>query len=125
MIYIVRINDNEYEVEVERGKANILTISDAKPTVQAPQTDQTVNPAPLTDTGAMVSGEPLPAPMSGIIADIRIKTGNTVKAGQTLMILEAMKMENEIAAPRDGVIEQIIVGKGNNVSTGDVLLIMK
>jgi biotin carboxyl carrier protein len=60
--------------------------------------------------------------MPGTILDIRVSPGSSVKAGDILIILEAMKMENEIMAPRDGVVSQIITSKGASVATGDVLL---
>ena len=60
--------------------------------------------------------------MPGTILDIKVTPGASVKEGDILVILEAMKMENEILAPRDGVVSQIITSKGASVSTGDVLL---
>lgn len=68
------------------------------------------------------SGEPLAAPMPGLIKDIRVKPGQTVKAGQILAILEAMKMENEIVAPYDATVTGIAVSTGQTVSAGATLL---
>jgi biotin carboxyl carrier protein len=62
------------------------------------------------------------APMSGRISSIAVLTGQTVHAGQTLLVLEAMKMENEIAAPRDGTVRQIHVSRGTKVSKNDPLI---
>ena len=64
------------------------------------------------------------APMPGNILDVRVQPGASVKAGDTLMILEAMKMENEISAPQDGTIASVNVRKGDTVSSGDVLCTM-
>ena len=62
--------------------------------------------------------------MPGNILDIRVSQGEAVKAGQTLVILEAMKMENEIVAPRDGVVNQITTSKGATVDTGATLVVL-
>jgi biotin carboxyl carrier protein len=62
------------------------------------------------------------APMPGTIIDIRVTEGQTVKAGDIILILEAMKMENEIVAPSDGTIAKIYTSKGESVSTGDSLV---
>ena len=61
--------------------------------------------------------------MPGTILSISVKAGDSVKAGQVLMILEAMKMENEIVAPEDGVVASVAVAQGANVNTGDVLVV--
>ena len=62
--------------------------------------------------------------MPGTILDIKVKAGTAVKAGDVVMILEAMKMENEISAPQDGTIASIDVRKGDTVNSGDVLYTM-
>jgi len=129
MKYIVTINDKNYEVEVERGQATLIKTTQAAapapqpvaaPAAPAAQPAQPVQAAPAAP--ANVSGEPVKAPMPGTILDIKVSPGSTVKAGDLLVILEAMKMENEILAPRDGTVAQIITSKGTSVSTGDVLL---
>ena len=61
------------------------------------------------------------APMPGNILDVRVKPGDSVKAGDTLVVLEAMKMENEISAPQDGTIASVNVAKGDTVGSGDLL----
>lgn len=124
MIYIVRINNTAYEVEVEQGQAEIInsqTITAAAPvaapTAAAPQ----AAPAAVSTTG----GEPVKAPMPGSILDIKVRAGETVKSGQILLVLEAMKMENEILAPRDGKVKDLIVSKGASVATDDILLTLE
>ena len=62
--------------------------------------------------------------MPGNILDIRVAQGDAVKSGQVLIILEAMKMENEIVAPRDGVVNQIVTSKGATVDTGATLIVL-
>ena len=73
---------------------------------------------------AVGAGEPVTSPMPGNILDIRVAQGDAVKSGQVLIILEAMKMENEIVAPRDGVVNQIVTSKGATVDTGATLIVL-
>jgi|BioPla2DNA2_1021312.scaffolds.fasta_scaffold41441_3 biotin carboxyl carrier protein len=130
MKYIVTINDKNYEVEVERGQATLIKTSQAaapspQPVaapVAATPAAPPAQPQPAQAAPANVSGEAIKAPMPGTILDIKVTPGASVKEGDILIILEAMKMENEILAPRDGVVTQIITTKGASVSTGDVLL---
>ncbi|HPF44551.1 MAG TPA: biotin/lipoyl-binding protein [Syntrophomonadaceae bacterium] len=131
MKYIVTINNKNYEVEVERGKAHIVRTTQ---TVEAPVATYTPaeSAAPAAPAAPvlpvhtdMVEGELLKAPMPGIIVSVNVTPGAYVKKGQVLVVLEAMKMENEIVAPRDAIVSQIIVAKGMSVSTGDILLALQ
>jgi len=130
MKYIVTINNKKYEVEVERGKANIISTTDlpaqtVQPAAAAPT--QTV-PSPSPSPSAVqqnVSGQPVKAPMPGTILDVKVNQGAAVKKGDVLFILEAMKMENEITAPVDGVVAQISTSKGSSVNTGDLLAVLQ
>lgn len=122
MIYIVNINDKVYEVEVERGKANLIkttqTIS-PMPSVKTETSNNTVSQASVTSD---IKGESVKSPMPGTILDIKVNVGAKVKKGQLIIVLEAMKMENEIFAPIDGVVAQINVSKGSTVSTNDIMM---
>ena len=80
--------------------------------------------APAPAAAAAAGSVPVNAPMPGTILDIKVKAGAAVKAGDVVMILEAMKMENEISAPQDGTIASIDVRKGDTVNSGDVLYTM-
>jgi biotin carboxyl carrier protein len=64
------------------------------------------------------------APMSGTVTSLSVAVGNTVQAGEALLVLEAMKMQNTIPAPKDGTVREVFVRKGDTVSSGDVLLIL-
>lgn len=127
MKYKVTLNGKTYEVEVEVGKAVLLDEYEAcapaaapvesapAPTVSAP------TPAPSVNLAA---GEPVNSPMPGNILRVEVKQGDTIKAGQLLVVLEAMKMENEILAPRDGTVAQVVVSKGTVVETGSPLIVL-
>ena len=131
MKYIVTINDKSYEVEVEHGQASIVKTTPAAVPAQA------VEPAAITPeksaqpTGTSttpnkaITGEPVKAPMPGTIMAVQVRPGDAVQKGAVLVILEAMKMENEIHAPADGIVSQIMVDKGASVSTGDILLTLE
>lgn len=126
MKYNVTLNGKVYEVDVERGEAILVNMYDYAP----PAPVQSVSPVaaapavavPQAAVTVALTGELISAPMPGNILDVRVKAGDTVKAGQIMIILEAMKMENEILAPRDGTVAQVAVSKGNTVNTGDSLL---
>jgi biotin carboxyl carrier protein len=129
MKYIVTINDKNYEVEVERGKATVIKTTQvaAAPLpdpVPAPVAPAAAPAAPAAQDAA-VSGVPVKAPMPGTILKINVQQGDAVKKGDVLFIFEAMKMESEITASKDGVVSQIMVAKGTSVSTGDILLAMQ
>jgi len=131
MIYEVTINNKKYEVEVERGQAVVLSVKDAPVQQAAPQAAPKAVPAapaaaPATaPAAAPVNGEAIKAPMPGTILDIKVSAGSSVKKGDVLFILEAMKMENEISSPRDGVVAQIQTAKGSSVNTGDLLAVLQ
>ena len=128
MKYIVTINDKNYEVEVEQGEARIVktTAAVAVPAapVAAPAAVPAAAPAP-SPSAPVAAGEKILAPMPGIILQIKKTAGESVKKGEIILILEAMKMENEVIAPHDGVIAQITTAKDSTVNTGDVLAVMQ
>ena len=129
MIYTVTINDKQYEVEVEKGKANLIrttpVATQAAPAVAAPQTAPAASvAAPATPADAIASGSRIDAPMPGTILSVKVAVGDKVKEGTLLVILEAMKMENEIYAPCDGTVAQILTTKGATVNTGDALVVI-
>ena len=112
MIYKVTLNGKVYEVEVEKGEAVIQAEYEAALPAAAPAAS-----APAASAGAGTVLSPLP----GNINEIRFSAGQTVKAGDVVIILEAMKMENEIVAPKAGTLSKIHVQKGAVVNTGDPL----
>jgi glutaconyl-CoA/methylmalonyl-CoA decarboxylase subunit gamma len=122
MKYIVTLNNKRYEVEVERGQAAIVNTTEVAVDAVKPAVGTLAKPQAELNSGA---GETIKAPMPGTIFDIKVATGTAVKAGDVILILEAMKMENEITAPKDGIVAQISVAKGASVNTGDVLAVIQ
>lgn len=127
--YNVTINGNVYEVEVEEVGSTATSASSVQSTVSQPvQATAPVQPTPVstpkpTPAPASASqGEVVSAPMPGTVLNVTVSVGDVVKAGQTLLILEAMKMENEIVAPHDATIAAINTTKGSSVNTGDALI---
>ena len=119
MIYKVTLNGKVYEVEVEKGEAVIQAEYEAALPAAAPAAPVAAPAAsaPAASAGAGTVLSPLP----GNINEIRFSAGQTVKAGDVVIILEAMKMENEIVAPKAGTLSKIHVQKGAVVNTGDPL----
>lgn len=126
MKYIVTLNAKNYEVEVTESDAVLLGISDAAPAVPAPAAPAAAAPAaPAAPAAAPIAGGTnVVSPMPGTILSISASVGQSVKAGDVIMVLEAMKMENDIVAPADGVIKQLLVSKGSTVNTDDVLAVL-
>ena len=129
MKYKVTLNGRTYEVEVEAGKAMLLNeyeaIAPAAAPAAAPVAAAPVAAAPAAPAagGVTVSGgESVSAPMPGNILKVNVSVGQKVKAGDVLVVLEAMKMENEIMAPCDGTVSAVPVSKGSTVNTGDLLV---
>lgn len=134
MKYKVTLNGTTYEVEVERGEAMLIdeyqAASPAPAAPAAPVAAPVAAPAPAaapTPAAPAVTaqGDAVSAPMPGVIVTVKVNQGQTVKKGEVLCILEAMKMENEIVAPRDGTVAQVVTSKGANVDTGAPLVILQ
>lgn len=127
MIYVVNINNKEYEVEVEKGKANLIRTREITPKVSevapVPVISAPATPVPVTET-TVTDGTPIEAPMPGTIMDIKVNKGDKVKKGQLLVILEAMKMENEIYAPTEGIVGEILISKGSSVNTKETMIVL-
>ena len=128
--FAITVNGQSYEVEVEEiGGAPVYAAAPvaapAPAPVAAPAAPKAAAPAApkaAAPAAAPAGAEAIKAPMPGNINDVKVSAGQSVKKGDILIILEAMKMENEIMAPRDGVVASVNVTKGASVSTGDLLL---
>ena len=131
MKYKVTLNGRTYEVEVEAGKAMLLNeyeaIAPAAAPAAAPVAAAPVAAAPAAPAagGVTVSGgESVSAPRPGNILKVNVSVGQKVKAGDVLVVLEAMKMENEIMAPKAGTVAQVLVTKGSTVDTDAALVVL-
>ena len=135
MKYKVTLNNRTYEVEVEAGRAMLIDeyeayapapIAPAAPVAAAPAAAAPVAAAPAAAAPAVsvAAGEVVKSPMPGNILKINVSLGQKVNEGDALLILEAMKMENEVVAPKSGTIAQIIVSKGAVVETGAPLIVI-
>ena len=131
MKYKVTLNGRTYEVEVDAGKAMLVDEYEAyAPAPAAPEAPAAAAPAAAPAPAApaapavTAAGEPVNSPMPGTILRVEVTQGAAVKEGQLLVVLEAMKMENEILAPKDGSVTQVVVSKGSHVETGSPLIVL-
>ncbi|AUS96241.1 acetyl-CoA carboxylase biotin carboxyl carrier protein subunit [Clostridium thermosuccinogenes] len=135
--FLIKVNGSQYEVEVEEirgeGAAVQPAVAASPAPAAAPKPAAAAAPAqapapkpaePKRDTAVPAGAQTITAPMPGTILRVDVNTGDQVKRGQVLLILEAMKMENEIVAPSDGKIASVNVTKGTSVNAGDVLVSM-
>ena len=133
MKYKVTLNGRTYEVEVEAGKAMLLDEYEAvvpsapaaaPAAVAAAPVAAAPAAAPAAPAAPVAAGEAVTAPMPGNILKVAVTVGQTVKEGDLLLVLEAMKMENEIFAPCNGTVAQVLVSKGSTVDTGATMVVL-
>ncbi len=125
----VKVNGTEYDVAIEYDDN---TVSGAEPSAAAERNPEGLNPTGLNAAGQnqgkqtasadAQGGETVTAPLPGVIVDVKVKVGDSVKAGQTVAVLEAMKMENEIEAPTDGTVTAVNAAKGDSVLEGAAIV---
>ena len=122
--YNITVNGVAYSVSVEETAAGSAPVA-APAAPAAPKAPAAPAAAPKAAAPAGAAGAvTVKAPMPGNILDVKVAAGASVKAGDVLVILEAMKMENEIVAPQDGTVASVNVNKGDTVNSGDVLVSM-
>ena len=112
----VTVNGKTYEVELDRPAKPAVSKPVARPAAAAPTAAPATAPAPKAAPAA--GGAGIKAPLPGVILDIKVKVGDAVAKGQTVAILEAMKMENNINADREGTVVSINVEKGQSIAEG-------
>ena len=124
----VTVNGVKYDVEIEGGKGKpatkpqVIAAPEATGLSVTPKTPIATKPAAVA---APAAGYKVTCPLPGTVLSIAVKEGDSVAAGQTVAVLEAMKMENNIDAERAGVVKQILVSAGSTVMEGNVLLVIE
>jgi glutaconyl-CoA/methylmalonyl-CoA decarboxylase subunit gamma len=136
----VYVDGQPFEVVVEEITDAGVQKAASPPTSAAIQKEQPASttapsaPAPVTqpekvaaapEVNKTAGGVTVPAPMPGSVLDVKVKVGDNVNEGDALLILEAMKMENEVSSPASGVVKSINVAVGASVNTGDVMMIIE
>ncbi len=116
--YTITVNGNVYEVTVEEGGAGAAPVAAPK---AAPAAAPKAAPKAAAPAAGATGATKITAPMPGKILAIKTNVGDTVKKGQAIMVLEAMKMENEIVATADGTVASINTTVGSSVEAGDIL----
>ena len=135
MKYKVTLNNKVYEVEVEEAQAMLVDeyaleapaapAAPAAPVAAAPAAPAAAPAAPAAPAGgALAAGEVVKSPMPGNVFNIKVTQGQHVEEGDVLIILEAMKMENEVVSTKAGTVAQIVVAKGAVVETGAPLVVI-
>ena len=121
----VVVNGTAYEVEIEGAKTSAASRPQVVPAPKeansAMITPATASPSPRIAPSAPSSGYAVKCPLPGTVLSVKVQVGDKVASGQTLVVLEAMKMENEVVADKDGVVASINVAKGAMVNPGDEL----
>ena len=117
--YTITVNGVAYNVTVEENNGSAPAVNTAPISAAAPAAPVS---QPAVPNNASTGAVAIEAPMPGNVLDIKTKVGANVSSGETLIILEAMKMENEIVAPSEGVVASVNVNKGDSVEAGQVLI---
>ena len=130
--YLVKVNGNQYEIEVEEERNEEERNNEPAETKKEPAKAVESSPSPVHEvrqsktkeltTGLTASGAEITAPIPGVVLKVNVSIGDLIKKGQILLVLEAMKMENEIIASVDGKIAAIHVEKGTPVKSGELMV---
>ena len=121
---VIQQGPDAYAVSVE-GDEHMAHVTLAGHVYSYAMEDERERAAHLAERAARGGGGPLKAVMPGFVAEVRVQPGDAVAEGDALLVLEAMKMQNEIQAPADGVVESVAVEAGQAVAAGEVLLVLR
>ena len=120
-IYKIKVNGKTYKVELE-AMDEIASKTPAKVEEKKVETAPVAPAAQVTGEG---NGTPVVSPIQGTVLDIKVKVGDKVKKGQTVCIVEAMKLENEVVSTADGIVSEVLVTKGASVASKAPLIMVK
>jgi len=115
-IYKVKVNGKSYRVELE----SIEQVNSEAPK-EVKKEEKKASPAPVTSG----EGKQVESPIQGTVVNVKASVGSTVKKGDTLVVVEAMKLENDVVSPFDGTVSEILVKKGDNVTAKQVIAVIK
>ncbi len=118
-IYKIKVNGKTYRVELESVEE---AANGEKPAEKKEEKKAEAPAAPQHSSGA---GRPVESPIQGQVINIKVKPGDKVKKGDTLLVIEAMKLENDVVSPFDGEVAEVLVNKGQNVASKDVVVTIK
>ncbi|MCD6440979.1 MAG: biotin/lipoyl-binding protein [Candidatus Marinimicrobia bacterium] len=123
---VVTVNDKTYTVGIkDLGIEQVSDLQSKAPSVATPIDRPATTTPTLHKPKTVFSTSTIAAPLPGLILKIQVKEGDILKTGQDVIVMEAMKMENEIQAPGDGKVKSILVKEGDSVSEGDILIEME
>jgi biotin carboxyl carrier protein len=123
--FLVKVNNQQFEVELEEVKGQASKPVTAASSNGAGAASTSIKSSSNgSGTAVLAGGEKIAAPMPGNILKVNVKAGDQVKRGQVLLVLEAMKMENEITAPADSKVSEILVQVGQAIKAGDTMVVL-
>lgn len=128
----VEVNGVSYKVDILSATVGMPKVSVPKPAPAMPKAEPKPAPAPVSAPVAeekpapasSVKGKAIQSPLPGVIIDVKVNVGDSVKAGQTVAVLEAMKMENAISAECDGIVTAVKVSKGDSILEGSDIVVI-
>ena len=120
-VYKIKVNGKSYRVELESIEEESSPVSaPAAAPAKAEKKEEAPKPQPTN-----VAGQEVTSPIQGVVNDVKVKIGDKVKKGTVLLIIEAMKLENEVVSPYDGEVVEVLVAKGQNVASKERIVVIR